>query len=261
MSQGNNSFERTLADGEAAFGVLDNTYTPAAVELIGELGFDFAWIDLEHAGPSPLDGDALDGLCRAAELVYTELLVRVPPDDPSAVRKCLDAGVTNVFVSRVETAEQAREAVAAGRFRYDGRPGTRGLGTPRAARYGRDADYVDTADEDVVVGVTVETERGVDNVASILDVPELGFVFVGPNDLSVSLGHPGELDHPDVVGAVETVRSRALDANVPVGNLTFGVEDAAEKVEAGYQVLHAGSTLGALAGQFGDWRERVTDTR
>jgi len=77
--------------------------------------------------------------------------------------------------------------------------------------------------------VTVETEASVENLDDILAVPELGFVFIGPFDLSVSLGYPGEIDHPKVREAVETVRSKAVDADVPVGGLGFGMDDVNEK--------------------------------
>lgn len=256
MNPRENSLKRILDAGDPAFGVLDNTYTPAAVELLGEFGFDFVWIDLEHAGPSPMDGERLDGLLRAAELTDTELLVRVPAGDPAMVRKVLDAGARNVFLSRADTAADVREAVEAAYFEVDGEPGNRGLAGPRAARYGRAENYPATEDEEVVVGVTLETAAAVENIDDILSVPQLGFVFAGPNDLSVSLGHPGERDHPDVRAAVETIRDSALDHGVPVGNLTAGMDDVIEKVDDGYQVLNVGSTLGALTGQFGDWHDR-----
>jgi len=261
MDPRENDMRRTLDDGETAFGVLDNTYSPAAVELLGEFGFDFVWIDLEHGGPSPFDGDALDGLLRAAELTDTELLVRIPEGDPAMVRKALDAGVRNLFLSRVDTAEEVRRAVEAAYFEYDGGAGKRGLAGPRAARYGRAENYVETEDDEIVVGATIETAEAVENLDDILAVPELGFVFAGPNDLSVQYGHPGERDHPAVADAVETIRETAIERGVPVGNLTFGMDDAVEKAAAGYQVLHVGSTLGALTGQFGGWHETYESAR
>jgi 2-keto-3-deoxy-L-rhamnonate aldolase RhmA len=94
--------------------------------------------------------------------------------------------------------------------------------------------------------VTIETEASIENLDAILTVPELGFVFIGPLDLSVALGHPGELDHPMVQDAVETVRSAAVDAGVPVGGLGFGMDDVRRKATNGYQLLNLGTTTGAL---------------
>jgi len=254
-----NALRETLDAGEAAFGVLDNVYSPTVVELLGELGFDFVWVDYEHAGPSPWDADDMADMLRAADASDTELLVRIPDADPSLVRKALDAGVRNLFVSRVETAAEAETVVEAARFTHDGEPGTRGMAGPRAAKWGAVSDYPATEDRETVVGVTVETVAGVENIDSILDVPELGFVFVGPNDLSVSLGHPGEVSHPEVEDAVETVRSAAEAAGVPVGNLTFGMEDVHAKVDEGDQLLNVGSATGAIRGQLGDWHARYRE--
>jgi len=255
-AQRTNDLRPTLEAGDPAFGVLDNLYSPAVVELLGDLGFDFVWTDLEHAGPSPLDGPALENLLRAADASGIELVVRIPSPDPATVRKCLDAGVRTLFASRVETAEQARAVVRAARFEHDGAPGERGLAGPRAARWGGAADYPATEDEETVVGVTIETARGVENAGDIAAVPDLGFVFAGPNDLSVSYGHPGETGHPDVEAGVSAIREAAAAADVPVGNLTSGPDDVRAKVEAGDQLLNVGSATGAIRGHLGDWHER-----
>ena len=242
-----------LETGDVTLGVLDNTYTPAVVELCGELGLDFVWIDLEHGGPSPWDATALEHLARAAERGGTELLVRIPTGEPALVRKVLDTGVRNVFVSRVEGATEVRRAVRASRFTVGDEPGERGLASPRARRWGQREGYVGRADAEAMVGVTIENRAAVDDIEAILDVPELGFVFVGPLDLSVSVGHPGELTHPDVVAAVDRVLEAARAAGVPVGGLGFGMDDVNAKAEAGYQMLNLGSTTGALTSAVEAW--------
>ena len=249
---------RDHLDGDGvALGVLDNAYSPTLVEFYGELGLDFVWLDFEHGGPSPWDAETMEGLLRAAEVTDTELLVRLPVSEPALVRKALDAGARNVFLSRVETAEEVRRAVSAARFEYDGDAGDRGLANPRASRWGGADDYVSTEDEEVVVGVTIENQQAVDELDAILDVPELGFVFIGPLDLSVALGHPGEPDHPEVQEVVETVREAALDAGVPVGGLGFDVEDVNEKAEKGYRLVNLGSTTKAIQSSVTEWLDGV----
>lgn len=84
-----------LENGDVVLGISEDAYSPALVELYGELGLDFVWIDFEHAGPSPWDGTMIEQLLRASELTGTELLVRVPVNEPALVRKTLDAGVRN----------------------------------------------------------------------------------------------------------------------------------------------------------------------
>ncbi|SEO86754.1 2-dehydro-3-deoxyglucarate aldolase [Halogranum amylolyticum] len=252
-TDGSSGLRGRLADGDVLLGVLDNTYDPSLVEFYGELGLDFVWLDLEHAGPSPWDAPAIEALLRAAERTGIEPLVRLPSADPSAVRKLRDAGVRSLFLPRVESADAVRRAIRAAYFEYDGEPGDRGLASPRARRWGLADDYVTREDEEALVGVTVETRAAVEELDAILDVPGLGFVFIGPLDLSVSLGHPNELDHPDVAEAVETIRRKATDAGVPVGGLGFGMDDVNEKAKAGYQLLNLGSTTGALDGVVSGW--------
>jgi 2-dehydro-3-deoxyglucarate aldolase len=252
--------ERIEADG-VALGVLENVYSPALVELYGELGLDFVWLDLEHGGPDPADAGDLEALLRAADATGVEPLVRLPTSDPWMVRKALDAGARSVFLPRVETAAEVRAAVASSRFRYDGDPGDRGLASPRARRWGLADDYVGTEDDATLVGTTVETRAAVENVEDILAVPDLGFAFVGPLDLSVAYGHPGELDHPEVAAAVETVREAALDADVPLAGLGFGMDDVNEKVERGYQLLNLGTTTGALQSAVSGWLDDYAGER
>jgi 2-dehydro-3-deoxyglucarate aldolase len=248
-----NDLAATFENGDIALSVLDNTYSPTLVEFYGALGVDVIWLDFEHGGPDPWDARELEDLLRAAERTDVELLVRIPDTEPTLVRKALDLGVRNVFLPRVETAAEVREAVHSARFRYDDGPGRRGLGAPRARRWGLADDYIATEDSETLVGVTIETAASVENLDDILAVPDLGFVFIGPLDLSVSLGHPGELDHPDVQAAVETVRSAAVEAGVPVAGLGFGMEDVNEKAANGYQLLNLGSTTGALKETITGW--------
>ena len=250
-----NSLRDTLDAVDVALGVLDNTYSPTLIELYGELGADFVWLDFEHGGPSPWDATTMEDLLRAAELTGTELLARIPEAEPALVRKVLDAGVRNVFVSRVDSADEVRRVARAARFEYDGDAGHRGLASPRASRWGLADDYPATEDEEVILGVTIENRAAVDDIDAILDVPALGFVFIGPFDLSVSFGHPGEVDHPDVQEAVEEVRSKAVDRDVPVGGLGFGMDDVNEKASNGYQILNLGSTAAAVESAMNGWLE------
>ncbi|MFC5366526.1 HpcH/HpaI aldolase family protein [Salinirubrum litoreum] len=248
-----NRLRERFETGEVALSVLDNTYSPTLVEFYGDLGVDAVWLDLEHGGPSPLDGPTMEHLLLAAERTGTELLVRLPNTDPTLLRKALDLGVRNVFLPRVESAEEVERAVRSARFDYDGDPGDRGLAAPRARRWGLADDYLTTADREVLVGTTVETPAAVENIDDILAVPDLGFVFAGPFDLSVGVGRPDEIDHPDVTDGIETIRRAAVEAGVPLGGLGFGMDDVNEKAEAGYRLLNLGSTTGALRGVVEGW--------
>lgn len=254
-----NDLRATVENGDVALGVLDDLYSPEMVEIYGDLGFDFVWHDLEHAGPAPDDADSLGDLLRAADAADTELLVRVPSADPATIHKALDTGVRNLFVSRIETPEQVRRAVKAARFTYDGEPGGRGLANPRASRWGQADDYAAIEDREVLIGVTIEEVAAVEQIDEILAVPGLDFVFLGPLDLSVAVGHPGEVDHPDVQDLVETVVSAAREEDVVIGGLGFDEEDVTTKIDEGYQILHVGGTTAAAAESLSSWPEEFGD--
>ena len=261
MTQSNQarSLRELLDIGEIALGVAEDTYTPTVVELYGDLGLDFVWIDFEHAGPSPWDASAIERLLRASELTDTSLLVRLPVNEPALIRKTLDAGVRNVFLSHVDTADEVRRIVQSAYFHYDGKAGSRALAVPRASRWGLEEDYVTSEDDEIVIGVTIESLEAVENLDSILAVPNLGFVFIGPLDLSVALGHPGELDHPELQEIVETIRSASVERGVPVGNLAFEMNDANEKAQMGYQILNIGTTTGAIQAIIQKWLDEFEE--
>jgi len=250
-----------LERGEAAIGARAMTVHPTVVEVIGGLGFDFAWLDLEHAGPSPYDSRALEGLTRAGDAAGVDPLVRLPSGDPPLVHKVLDAGFRSLLVPQVQDASEVRRAVAATRFTYDGEPGNRGVGAGRATRWGETGTGdTDRRDDEVTVGCMIETREAVENVQSILSVPGLDFVFVGPSDLSVAYGRPMTRTHPDVTAAIERVRDAALDADVPVGWVTDDTGDAAERLQEGYRLLRVGDEVSAVRSVLGDRLDALRET-
>jgi 2-dehydro-3-deoxyglucarate aldolase len=252
MRQRGNGVRETVESGETAFGAVVATGSPRLVEILGDAGVDFVWVDFEHGGTSPWDADVLEGLTRAADAGETELLVRIPSPDPPLVRKVLDTGVRNLLVPRIEDAETVGRTVEAARFRYDGAVGDRGLAGVRADGWGALDEYTATEDEEVLVGAMVENTTAVENIEEILAVPDLGFVLVGLEDLSMSLGHPREFDHPDVQAAVERVRERANDAGVPVARVCPDGATAEQLAERGYDMVVLGSDIGATRAYFGD---------
>jgi 2-dehydro-3-deoxyglucarate aldolase len=107
----------------------------------------------------------------------------------------------------------------------------------------------------------IETATALENLDAILDVPELGFVFVGPSDLSIQLGHPGDRDHPAVTGAIAEIEETALDADVPLAGISHDVDGAHELVERGYRVVRLGGDLEAARQVLGDRLERLNERR
>ncbi len=247
-----NHVRTTIEAGDAVLGARATTIEPLVVEVYGALGLDFVWIDLEHTGPSAFDASALESLSRAGDAAGIELLVRVPAGDPELVRTVLDAGVRTILVPRVESAADVRPAIEASRFSYDGEPGTRGAAAARTNTWGASDRDPDREDAEIFVGAMIESETAVENATEILAVPELGFVFLGPSDLSISLGRPFETDHPTVRDALERARAAARSAGVPVGCIANDVETAHTALDDGFQLLRIGDEIGAARTVLGD---------
>lgn len=247
-----------LADGGRVFGARSNSFSPDLVEVYGELGLDFVWLDFEHGGPSAGDATSFEHLVRAATVADVDLMVRIPSNDPVVVRKVLDTGVRTLVVPRVETAADVRRAVRAAYFTYDGEPGDRGLGHSRGSSWGGDVD-VEREDETVFVGAMIENRTAVENIDEILSVPGLGFTYLGPGDLGVSMGHPGEADHPDVRAAIETAREACVDAGVPIGVSTTSTAAARDALDAGHRIVRLGDEISAVRQLVGDRLEAVRD--
>lgn len=248
-----NALRAAVEAGDPVYGAGTVTFSPTMVEVYGDLGMDFVWLDFEHAGPSPWDSTVFEDLTRAAEVSDTELLVRLPGTDPHLVRKVLDAGVRTILLPRIETAAEVREACEAARFAYGGGVGDRGVATARTDAWAGDrADHARREDENVLVGAMVENTRAVENLDEILAVEGLGFAFVGPSDLSASLGRPLDTDHPDVREHVERVEATVADSDVALGGTAKDAESVAEALDAGYDIVRLGGDLGAIRGHFGD---------
>jgi len=257
-----NGLRQALEADETVFGAACATFSPTVIETLGNTGLDFVWLDFEHGGPSPYDSTVFEELTRAAEAGDTELLVRIPKPEPALVRKVLDAGVRTVLIPRIETADQLRPAVEAAHFGYDGAVGDRGVGVGRTSQW---EGYVDShiggEDDEVLVGTMIENQRAVDNIEEILSVPELGFAFLGPADLSMSLSGGEPLDkNPDKLqAAIDRTREACLDAGVPIGRIQNSPTAAREAVEEGYQIVRIGGDTGAIRSTLADRLSSVTE--
>lgn len=248
-----NAVREKLEAGQPIYGAATGTFSPTMVEVYGELGMDYVWLDFEHAGPSPYDSRVFEDLTRAAEVAGTELLVRLPSPDPHLIRKVLDAGVRTLLIPRVETAAEVRDAVEATRFRYEGNPGERGIGKGRVSTWGTDlTKHAPREDDAVLLGVMIENRTAIENLDEILEIPELGYVFIGPSDLSVSFGKPLQKADSEVRDGIERIETLVADSNVALGGIANDPETAQEKLERGYQVLRIGDEIGIAWNVLGD---------
>jgi 4-hydroxy-2-oxoheptanedioate aldolase len=173
---------------------------PVAVEVMALAGLDFLCIDWEHA---QISRDMIEAMVRAADVHRVPAMVRVPGFAPEAIQAALDSGAQGVLVPRVSTAAQAAMAVKASRY-----PplGERGVGPGRAAGYGyRIPEYLAGANDRVVVAVQVETAEGLANIEAIAAVQGIDVIFVGPGDLSVSIGAVGPQGAGELNEAIQTI--------------------------------------------------------
>lgn len=242
MSQ-SNQLQQKLKTGDVILGAQSITHESSIVEMYGNLGLDFVWIDLEHIGPAAYDSEVFENLTRAAEVADTELLVRLSNNEPALIRKVLDSGVRNILIPRIESAKEVKQAVEASRFSYDNGIGERGIAASRVSGWGSklDQSYVEREDKNTSVGVMIENTTAVENLEEILQVEELGFIVIGPADLSVSLGHPLETDHPEVEAKIDEIREISKSVGVPVGRLTNSATEAQEMINNGVQLLRISS--------------------
>jgi 4-hydroxy-2-oxoheptanedioate aldolase len=212
--------------------------TGKLVELVGwHGGFDAVWLDQEHAG---LTVGQIEEATRAARACGLDTFVRLAPTDYATVMRALEAGAGGVMAAMVRGARQAEEVVSWARFHPRGLRGVNGTGVD--GRYGSSplADYLAKANAETVVGVQVECAEAVEEVEAIAAVPDLDFLFVGPADLSQSLGVPGEWGHPRLWEAIERVARAAAAARVPWGILPLGPAHARRCVGLGCRLLSLG---------------------
>jgi 4-hydroxy-2-oxoheptanedioate aldolase len=211
----------------------------AVAQVMGAIGYDVVIPDGEHAAFSPRD---IEEVIVGADLAGVPSLVRVPSTAPSTIGHALDSGAAGVLVPLVNTAEAAHTAAQLARYPPDGR---RGAGPGRATLYGlRREEAIANAREETVVAIQIETQAAVDNLDEILTVEGVDLVFVGPNDLSHSLGRPPE---PELRAVIDDVLAKAKAAGRMTGILAPTPELCARYEEAGCELLVTGTDLGALA--------------
>ncbi|MFC4276241.1 aldolase/citrate lyase family protein [Achromobacter aloeverae] len=196
-----NSFKHALRAGRPQIGLWSTLASPFVSELIAGAGYDWLLLDTEHT-PSdvPLMLQQLQAVA-AEQRRPSSAVVRPAWNDAVLIKRYLDIGAQTLLLPFVQNAGEAAAAVAAMRYPPHG---IRGMGgTMRASHFGRDADYVRDADKELCLLVQVETEEALDNIEAIAAVDGVDGIFIGPADLSASMGHPGELQHPKVSAAID----------------------------------------------------------
>lgn len=228
------TLNRMFEKKQAAFGPFLKLPNPALVEIIGIAGFDFVIIDCEHG---PLDMLVAEEMVRAAKLSGLSAVIRVSENNPALISRALDIGADAVQVPQVSTRTDAEKVVQAAKFAPLGERGV--CRYVRAAGYSsvdRQA-YFTLANQNTRTIIHIEGEEGMENIQDILQVEGIDVIFIGPYDLSQSLGLPGQVDHPLVVARMREIIDRAREAGKIVGTFVDDVDAARKWLALGVQYI------------------------
>jgi 4-hydroxy-2-oxoheptanedioate aldolase len=212
-----NHVKAKVVGGEPAFGVWLEDPSPSRIEFFGHLGFEFVIIDAEHRA---IGLERCLELVRACDVVNVVPIVRPGDHRPSTILSFLETGAMGVYVPHLDTAEQARGIVSAVKYAPVGRRGA-GSGN-RASNYAltqSPGEYYKQANSETMVILLVEDIVGIQNLDEILKVDGVDAICIGPGDLSHSMGHAGEKDHPDVMAVV-----REAEAKIAASGRAFDCE-------------------------------------
>lgn len=226
-------FRARLRRRERLIGAIVSLGIPEVTEIIATSGHDWLFLDAEHGPLGTLD---LQRMIIGAGGV--PCIVRPPNHADVEIKRALDAGAAGILVPQVNTAAQAAAIVASAKFPPEGQ---RGVGVSRANGYGYEVGaYVARANEELAVIVQAEHVEAVRNIEDIVRVPGLDAVFVGPYDLSASMGKVGQLDDPEVVAAITRVAEVTLAAGLALGYFATTPEAVYPRIAQGFTLLACG---------------------
>jgi 4-hydroxy-2-oxoheptanedioate aldolase len=237
-----NALKRKLLAGRKVIGCWSMIGSPVVTEILGLAGFDFLLLDQEHGLGDPT---SLVGQLQAINTTPATSVVRVPWNDHVYLKRVLDAGVEGVMIPSIETAEEARAAVAACHYPPRGRRGA-ASSSARASGYGTAPDYLASCAENLLVVLQIESAKGVENIDAILAVEGVDVMFIGPHDLSGTVGHLGDLKHPEVAKLIARAEERILASGRPMGTVPHPGCTAMDMFQRGYAFVNAGSDIGRL---------------
>ena len=233
-----NPLRAKLRRGERTLGLWITLPTPAVTEIAAELGLDWVCIDMEHGATTYAD---VANHLRAAKGTGLGVFVRVSAISSDTVARCLDLGADGIVLPMVRSADDVRRALD--HMLYPPR-GSRGLGGERAQKWGLGVDdYIASANDELMLVPMIEHIDAVEAIDEILSIPGLDFFFVGPGDLTASLGHVGQWDTPATAAAIAHVAERARVHGVTAGIYAHGPAEVAARTRQGFRLVAIGSDL------------------
>jgi 4-hydroxy-2-oxoheptanedioate aldolase len=237
-----NRFKAALAARTPQIGLWANLANSTTVEILAGAGFDWLLIDTEHA---PADLENVLRQLQAVAAYPTTPVVRVPWNDMVAIKRYLDIGVQSLMIPQVNSAEEAKNAVAFTRFPPGGMRGV--AGSTRASGYGRVRNYHREAEREICVLVQAESRRAIEEIEAIAAVDGVDGIFIGPADLHASFGYLGERAHEKMLPVIDDAIVRIGKAGKAAGILTDNEQHARRWLDLGALFVAVGSDVGLLA--------------
>ncbi len=231
-----NKVKSMLRAGKPTIGGWISVGHPSIAEIVAEAGFDWVLADMESGA---LTCSEVQMLFQAMAPFDVVPMARVLKNDAETIGQVLDMGARGIVVPRVNTRAEAEAAVNAAKYPPEG---TRGISVSRAHGYGTHfKEYVDSANEEILVVIQIEHIEAVKNIDDILSVKGIDAIFIGPGDLSGSMGLLGQPRHPEVQKMFNRILEGAKRHGIPTGLHTLSGKEAKEKIDAGFRFIALGS--------------------
>lgn len=237
--------KKRLRQGELVIGtMISEVRNPNIAYMLAQNGYDFMIIDNEHGAYNP---ESISDMIAGARGAGIASIVRIPEIRRETILKPLDSGACGLMVPQVNDVQQAKEVIFHAKYPP---AGNRGAALRRAHslyRKGSPAEYMKQANEDTIIAVQAETPESIQNLEGIASVPGIDIIFVGPFDLSISMGFPGEVNHPREVEAIERVVSICRRRGLTAGIHLFDVSTIRMWIEKGMRFVSYSSDVSFLA--------------
>jgi 4-hydroxy-2-oxoheptanedioate aldolase len=234
-----NRLKQRILAGEKSFGTWLQSGCPAFAEIASGAGFDFFIMDQEH-GPGGIE-TAME-MARAAAGAAATAMVRVPSSHPTYLKRLVDAGIEGILVPMVESGAEAEQVVKACRYPPRGNRGN-AADIARCSGYGLQADYLARADDNLLIAVQIETAAAVANAAEIAAVDGVDLVFIGPTDLSGSIGLMGQTGHPKVQALIAETVATVRKIGKPLGTVPRQGRTWQQLFDEGFLFVATGSEI------------------
>lgn len=241
MSAPINTFKQRLQSGKPLLGVWHSLASPVAAEALSLVGYDWMLFDTEH---SPVEVATLQPLLQAAATGTAAHVARPAWNDKVLIKKMLDIGVQTLLIPFVQNAEEATAAVTASRYPPHGIRGV--AGATRASRYGQAAGYLGSANDQICLLAQIETSEALSQLEDIAATDGIDGIFIGPSDLSASMGHLGNPGAEPVQTAIKDAAQRIIASGKAPGILATNPADARRYLSWGYRFVACGVDVGLL---------------